>query len=111
TDDKISLIFRANIRIKNPEKQTEDNYNYKNLIKLQLELLSLNDSHHDLLQVLYIRSSRYCHGEITWPTARVGQIVLSMELCIDANGNPAKRKCTGNFVEGSFWSDEINKFQ
>ncbi|KAJ9587642.1 hypothetical protein L9F63_018936 [Diploptera punctata] len=111
TDDKISLIFRANIRIKNPEKQTEDNYNYKNLIKLQLELLSLNDSHHDLLQVLYIRSSRYCHGEITWPTARVGQIVLSMKLCIDANGNPAKRKCTGNFVEGSFWSDEINKFQ
>ena len=95
----------------------KDDYYYQNQLKLQLTSLSLNYSN-EFLKVLYVRSSRYCHKETTygnitlhWPTANVGQVVLTEDLCVGRDGIPAKRKCSGDLVEGAFWSAQVESLQ
>jgi hypothetical protein len=66
-----------------------------------------------MVEVLYVRSSKYCHKDKTygnkilhWPVAAIAQIVLPSELCVNGEGVPVQRHCIGDFVVGAFWSNE-----
>jgi hypothetical protein len=78
-----------------------------------LQIIASNNSD-NIVEVLYVRSSKYCHEgkpyynkTLHWPVATIGQIVLPSELCVNGEGVPVQRHCTGDFVVGAFWSDEI----
>ncbi|XP_068208773.1 LOW QUALITY PROTEIN: uncharacterized protein [Palaemon carinicauda] len=42
---------------------------------------------------------------LTWPETIGNEIVVSDELCITPEGDPATRECLGNFIEGYYWQE------
>lgn len=112
TESTVTLIFRIGIASNTSAGEIETDRNHLNNLNSILQIIASNNSD-DLVEVLYVRSSKYCHEEATdgnktlhWPVATIGQIVLPSELCVNWEGIPVQRRCVGDFVVGAFWSDE-----
>lgn len=111
TESTVTLIFRIRIASSTSVGEIETDHNHLNNLYSRLQIIASNNS--DMVEVLHVRSSKYCHEEKTygnkmlhWPVATIGQIVLPSELCVNGEGVPVQRHCVGDFVVGAFWSDE-----
>lgn len=111
TESTVTLIFRIRIASSTSAGEIETDHSYLNNLYSRLQIIASNNS--DMVEVLYVRSSKYCHKEKTygnkilhWSVATIGQIVLPSELCVNGEGIPVQRHCIGDFVVGAFWSDE-----
>jgi len=111
TESTVTLIFRIRIASSTSAGEIETDHNHLNNLYSRLQIIASNNS--DMVEVLYVRSSKYCHEDKTygnkilhWPVATIGQIVLPIELCVNWEGFPVQRHCSGDFVVGAFWSDE-----
>lgn len=106
------MIFRIKIVSNIYGGETETDHHYLNNLYSRLKIIASNRPH-GLVEVLHVRSSKFCHEEETcgnrtlhWPIATIGQTVLPLELCVNREGAPVQRQCIGDFVVGAFWSDE-----
>lgn len=61
----------------------------------------------DYIKVVSVRSSERClpevEGNLTWPITRSFQRALSNEFCLQENGAPVSRYCSGDFISGLQW--------
>lgn len=112
TENTVTLIFRIKIISDISAGEIETNHHHLNNLYSNLKIIASNRPD-GLVEVLHVRSSKFCHKEETygnrtlhWPVATIGQTVLPRELCVSLEGVPVWRQCTGDFVEGAFWSDE-----
>ncbi|XP_021939307.1 adhesion G-protein coupled receptor G2-like isoform X2 [Zootermopsis nevadensis] len=112
TENTITLIFRIKIFSEAFQGEIEtDHYHLNKLNSIFKGILSSNSD--GLTDVLYVRSTKFCHEEeaygnkiLHWPVATIGQTVLPSELCVDGEGVPVHRQCIGDFVVGAFWFDQ-----
>ncbi|PNF25655.1 hypothetical protein B7P43_G00635 [Cryptotermes secundus] len=112
TENTVTRIFRIKIFSDISAGEIETDHHHLNNLYSNLKIIASNRPD-GLVEVLHVRSSKFCHKEETygnrtlhWPVATIGQTVLPRELCVNLEGVPIWRQCTGDFVEGAFWSDE-----
>lgn len=112
TENTVTLIFRIKIISDISAGEIETDHHHLNNLYSNLKIIASNRPD-GLVEVLHVRSSKFCHEEETygkrtlhWPVATIGQTVLPRELCVNLEGAPVQRQCIGDFVVGAFWSDE-----
>ncbi|KAK8770196.1 hypothetical protein V5799_013339 [Amblyomma americanum] len=65
---------------------------------------------------LAIRSTEMCfvdntthsaglQSTLTWPATPIGGVAIPEQTCIQSDGQPAVRRCKGNFTVGAYWGD------
>ncbi|XP_054919783.1 uncharacterized protein [Dermacentor andersoni] len=69
-----------------------------------------------LPEAMSIRSTEMCfedttthdtglQKELTWPATPTGVVAIPRETCIRGDGQPAVRRCEGNFTTGAYWGN------
>lgn len=69
-------------------------------------------------QIIYFRSSYFCLPEnsklhyqiISWKLTKIGKKGLPKQLCIQDNGLPVTRTCSGTFLEGKYLNTWNTKY-
>jgi hypothetical protein len=106
------MIFRIKILSNISAGEIETDHHHLKTLYSRLKIIA-SKRPDGLVEVLHVRSSKFCHEEETygnrtlhWPVTTIGKTVLPRELCVSREGAPVHRQCIGDFVVGAFWHDE-----